>query len=142
MAALLEASELEAFYGPTSVLHGLSFSIQAGGITTILGANGAGKTTTLRAVCGMIRTEGEVRFAGTRIDGMTTEDIVIGIACSRWPRYLRQPHRPGEFAARRLCRTRQARRARGFDPFTAISPSSPRATIFGWTLFSAVSSGC
>jgi len=81
MAALLEASDLEAFYGPTSVLHGLSFSIRAGGITTILGANGAGKTTTLRAVCGMIRTEGEVRFAGTRIDGMVTEDIVrLGIA--------------------------------------------------------------
>ena len=81
MGALLEASDLHAFYGPSSVLHGLSFGIRAGGITTILGANGAGKTTTLRAVCGMIRTEGEVRFAGTRIDGMATEDIVrLGIA--------------------------------------------------------------
>ena len=81
MEALLEATDLRAFYGPTSVLRGLSFSIQAGGITTILGANGAGKTTTLRAVCGMIRTEGEVRFAGTRIDGSATEDIVrLGIA--------------------------------------------------------------
>jgi len=81
MAALLEASDLQAFYGPSPVLHGLSFSIRAGGITTILGANGAGKTTTLRAVCGMIRTAGEIRFAGTRIDGKATEDIVrLGIA--------------------------------------------------------------
>jgi branched-chain amino acid transport system ATP-binding protein len=81
MAALLEASDLQAFYGPSPVLRGLSFSIRAGGITTILGANGAGKTTTLRAVCGMIRTAGEIRFAGTRIDGKATEDIVrLGIA--------------------------------------------------------------
>src|SRR5205085_6207003 len=75
-AALLEVSRLKAFYGATPVLHGLSFSILAGGITTILGANGAGKTTTLRAVCGMVRTEGEIRFAGARIDGIATEDIV------------------------------------------------------------------
>jgi branched-chain amino acid transport system ATP-binding protein len=79
--ALLEVSSLKAFYGQTAVLHGLSFSIVEGGITTILGANGAGKTTTLRAVCGMVRTEGEIRFAGARIDGAATEDIVrLGVA--------------------------------------------------------------
>src|SRR5438270_5365152 len=50
-------------------------------ITALLGANGAGKTTTLRAVCGMVRTEGEVRFGGTRIDGKPTEDIIrLGLA--------------------------------------------------------------
>jgi branched-chain amino acid transport system ATP-binding protein len=74
--ALLEVSGLKAFYGPSPVLHGLSFSIVEGGITTILGANGAGKTTTLRAVCGMVRIEGAISFAGARIDGIATEDIV------------------------------------------------------------------
>ena len=55
--------------------------IATGGITTILGANGAGKTTTLRAVCGMVKTAGEVRFDGQRIEGRATEDIVrLGIA--------------------------------------------------------------
>jgi branched-chain amino acid transport system ATP-binding protein len=73
---LLEVGALRAYYGATPVLHGLSFGIVEGGITTILGANGAGKTTTLRAVCGMVRTEGEIRFAGERIDGVATEDIV------------------------------------------------------------------
>ena len=63
------------------VLHGLRFAVEAGGITTILGANGAGKTTTLRAVCAMVKTSGEVRFDGQRIDGKTTENIVrLGIA--------------------------------------------------------------
>jgi branched-chain amino acid transport system ATP-binding protein len=80
-ASLLEVSDLQAFYGPSSVLHGLSFAIVTGGITTILGANGAGKTTTLRAVCGMVRGAGEIRFEGVRIDGKATEDIVrLGIA--------------------------------------------------------------
>src|SRR5262249_56381073 len=81
MPALLEAENLHAQYGWTKVLHGLAFAVEAGGITTILGANGAGKTTTLRAVCGMVKTSGEVRFDGRRIDGRATEDIVrLGIA--------------------------------------------------------------
>ena len=79
--ALLEASNLHASYGQTHVLHGISFSMEEGTITTLLGANGAGKTTTLRALCGMVRTQGEIRFGGARIDGRATEDIVrLGIA--------------------------------------------------------------
>src|SRR5262252_666139 len=81
MPALLEAENLQAQYGWTKVLHGLAFAVEAGGITAILGANGAGKTTTLRAVCGMVKTSGTVRFEGKRIDGKATEDIVrLGIA--------------------------------------------------------------
>jgi branched-chain amino acid transport system ATP-binding protein len=81
MTALLKAKGLQAFYGPVRALHGVDFEVEQGGITTILGANGAGKTTTLRAVCGMIRTAGEVTFDGQRIDGKATEEIVrLGIA--------------------------------------------------------------
>ena len=81
MPALLEAENLEAHYGATKVLHGLGFAVETGGITAILGANGAGKTTTLRAVCGMVKTAGTVRFEGQRIDGQATEEIVrLGIA--------------------------------------------------------------
>jgi branched-chain amino acid transport system ATP-binding protein len=78
---LLEVLRLEAHYGWTKVLHGIAFDVEEGGITTILGANGAGKTTTLRAVCGMVRTAGEIRLDGRRIDGRATEDIVrLGVA--------------------------------------------------------------
>ena len=81
MPALLEARSLEAAYGRTRVLHGLDFAVEEGGITTILGANGAGKTTALRAVCGMVKTSGEIRLAGERIGGRSTEDIVrLGVA--------------------------------------------------------------
>ena len=81
MAALLEVVDLHAAYGPTRVLHGINFSLEEGSITALLGANGAGKTTTLRALCGMVKTQGEVRYSGKRIDGKATEDIVrLGIA--------------------------------------------------------------
>jgi len=79
--ALLEVSRLHARYGHTRVLHGIDFRMEEGSITALLGANGAGKTTTLRALCGMVKTEGEVRFAGESIARRTTEDIVrLGIA--------------------------------------------------------------
>ena len=81
MSALLEVAGLRAAYGATRVLHGIDFRLEDKSITALLGANGAGKTTTLRALCGMVRTEGEVRFAGRRIEGWRTEDIVrLGIA--------------------------------------------------------------
>ncbi len=81
MAALLETRGLSAFYGPTRVLHAVDLAVEEGGITALLGANGAGKTTLLRAVCAMVRNEGDIRFADLRLAGRTTEDVVrLGIA--------------------------------------------------------------
>ena len=81
MGRILDVRGLHAQYGATRVLHGIDFSVEEGGITTILGANGAGKTTTLRAVCGMVKTQGEIALAGTRIEAKATESIVrLGVA--------------------------------------------------------------
>jgi branched-chain amino acid transport system ATP-binding protein len=79
--AFLEVANLEAFYGPIQALHGINFSLDQGGITTILGANGAGKTTTLRSICGMVKTGGQISFDGESIAGKKTEKIVrYGVA--------------------------------------------------------------
>ena len=79
--SILRVRGLHAHYGPTKVLHGIDFDVRKGGITTILGANGAGKTTTLRAMCGMVNTQGEILLGGERIDGKATENIVrLGVA--------------------------------------------------------------
>jgi branched-chain amino acid transport system ATP-binding protein len=79
--SLLELRDVEARYGEIRALHGVTLNIDEGDFVAILGANGAGKTTTLRALCRMIRASGEVTFAGARIDGRATEDIVrLGIA--------------------------------------------------------------
>ena len=74
--ALLVVEGLKAYYGQTQALHGVSFALASGGITTLLGANGAGKTTTLRSICGMVRTLGSITFDGRPIGGMATEDVV------------------------------------------------------------------
>jgi len=76
MPALLEARGLRAGYGQTKVLHGIDFAVEQGGVTALLGANGAGKTTTLRAVCGLIRAQGEIRLGPDRIDRLAAEEIV------------------------------------------------------------------
>jgi branched-chain amino acid transport system ATP-binding protein len=78
---MLEVHGLEAFYGEQQALFGVGFDLDTGQVRTLLGANGAGKTTVLRALCGMIRTGGDIRFEGKRIAGWATEDIVrLGIA--------------------------------------------------------------
>src|SRR5438270_4821150 len=76
MSALLELDNVHAGYGPTSVLHGVSMSVEEGGIVSLLGANGAGKTTTLRAITGGVRWNGDIRFNGRSLRRMSTEEIV------------------------------------------------------------------
>ena len=81
MAPILQLRELRAFYGQSEVVHGLDVDVEEGGMTVLLGANGAGKTTTLRAICGTVRSQGEILFAGERLDRRTTEQIAaLGVA--------------------------------------------------------------
>jgi branched-chain amino acid transport system ATP-binding protein len=79
--SLLEVEDLEAGYGPVTVLRDVSFSVEEGHVVAILGANGAGKTTTLRALSGTVRTHGQIRFGGRELSGRAPEARVrAGIA--------------------------------------------------------------
>ena len=79
--ALLNVKSLKAGYGETWAVHGIDFRVDAGGVTALLGANGAGKTTTLRAISGMVKTDGEISFLGKSLRGMKTENIAAaGVA--------------------------------------------------------------
>ena len=81
MTKLLEVSGLNAAYGATKVLHDVSFSLESGHITAILGANGAGKTTTLRAMCQTVQTSGSILFDGQQLIVKPTESVVrMGVA--------------------------------------------------------------
>ena len=81
MAPILELRTVKAFYGQSEVVHGIDLAVEEGGMTVLLGANGAGKTTTLRAICGMVRREGEIIFAGEKLDRRATEAIAgLGVA--------------------------------------------------------------
>ena len=61
---LLELTDVHARYGQVAAVHGISLTVDDGEIVALLGANGAGKTTTLRAISGMVATEGTLVFDG------------------------------------------------------------------------------
>jgi len=66
--AMLEVDGLNAWYGASHVLHGISLTVEAGEIVALVGRNGAGKTSTIRSVMGLMpRTAGSVRFAGAEL---------------------------------------------------------------------------
>jgi branched-chain amino acid transport system ATP-binding protein len=67
-SALLAVQDLQAWYGESHVLHGVTFDVQPGEVVTLLGRNGVGKTTTLKAVMGIIESRtGSVRFEGQEL---------------------------------------------------------------------------
>jgi branched-chain amino acid transport system ATP-binding protein len=81
MTAMLDVSDLRAWYGQAQALRGLEFRLGEGGVTALLGANGAGKTTVLRAICNMVHTTGTIAFEGRSLEGLSTASIVrLGIA--------------------------------------------------------------
>jgi len=79
---LLAVSNLEAWYGESHVLHGVTFDVQPGEVVTLLGRNGVGKTTTLKAIMGIVETRtGSVRFDGRELTTLTSNVIArAGIA--------------------------------------------------------------
>jgi len=71
MADLLEIENLETRYGRSQVLFGLSFSVGAGEMVTLMGRNGMGKTTTVRSIMGLTpATAGAIHFRGRDIRGL------------------------------------------------------------------------
>ncbi len=67
---MLVVKDLDVHYGAVHALRGVSLTIEAGEIVTLIGANGAGKSTTLRGVSGLVKpTSGTVLFDGTPIQG-------------------------------------------------------------------------
>ena len=74
--ALLSVSNVETYYGPIMALRGVSFTVPAGAIVTILGANGAGKTTILKTVSGVMDPQkGSVTLAGRPIHGLDPDRV-------------------------------------------------------------------
>ena len=80
--ALLSVEGLQAWYGESHVLHGVSFDVRAGEVVTLLGRNGAGKTTTLKSIMGIVgHRTGSVRFEGRELIGSASNEIAhAGIA--------------------------------------------------------------
>jgi branched-chain amino acid transport system ATP-binding protein len=84
MAALLEVSGIDVFYGRVQAVRGATLEVDAGEIVALIGSNGAGKTTTLRTISGLLHpTRGTIKFAGKDITSSPPQNIVdLGICQS------------------------------------------------------------
>ena len=69
-APLLEVAGLNAYYGKSHILHGVTFRIEENEIVSLLGRNGVGRSTTIKAVMGDVRPKGSIRFKGQEIAGL------------------------------------------------------------------------
>jgi branched-chain amino acid transport system ATP-binding protein len=79
---LLTVADLQAWYGESHVLHGISFEVRPGEVVTLLGRNGAGKTTTLKCIMGIVtRRQGSIRFEGRELIRLPSNRIArLGLA--------------------------------------------------------------
>ncbi len=74
---MLEVDGLTTDYGPVRAVNGVSFEVEKGSVTAVLGANGAGKTTLLRTITGLVGpSSGSIVFDGREITGRPVEEIV------------------------------------------------------------------
>jgi branched-chain amino acid transport system ATP-binding protein len=75
-ADALSLTNVNAFYGDSHILHGVSFSLQPGGVLALLGRNGAGKTTCISTIIGFLKPQGgEIQLFGESIGGLSPERI-------------------------------------------------------------------
>ncbi len=73
---MLEVNAINSFYGKAHILNGISFSIQAGEVVSLLGRNGAGKTTTLKSIMQLVKpSSGSVHFLGNDITKLPTHRV-------------------------------------------------------------------
>jgi branched-chain amino acid transport system ATP-binding protein len=136
---LLELNGVRARYGQIRALHDVSLVVDEGQVVAVLGANGAGKTTTLRAISGLVRRDGEIRFEGRSLARARPEDTARrGIAhvpegrgifdeLSVWENlrmgaYARLPRRELE---------REAERVLAYFPWMERRRSQQAATLSG-----------
>jgi branched-chain amino acid transport system ATP-binding protein len=74
-APLLAVADLNAYYGKSHILHGVTFEVGEGEIVSLLGRNGVGRSTTIKAVMGGVRPKGSIRFKGEEISGLRPHEI-------------------------------------------------------------------
>jgi branched-chain amino acid transport system ATP-binding protein len=79
---MLAVDSLEAWYGESHILHGVTFDVKPGEVVTLLGRNGVGKTTTLKAIMGIVeKRTGSVRLGDRELIKLPSNAIArAGIA--------------------------------------------------------------
>ncbi len=72
----LRLTDVQAFYGDSHILHGISFALQTGKVLALLGRNGSGKSTCISTIIGFLKPKaGQIRLFGEAIEGLSPERI-------------------------------------------------------------------
>ena len=72
---MLKVENLQAFYGKSHVLHGITFSLQPGEIVALLGRNGSGRSTTAKAIMGLVDCTGDIVWKGRQLAGLRSFEV-------------------------------------------------------------------
>ncbi|QCP50099.1 ABC transporter ATP-binding protein [Trinickia violacea] len=75
MSALVDIRHLDAWYGASQVLFGVDLQVDAGEIVALVGRNASGRSTLAKAIVGLVRARGTIRFAGRELVGLRTFEI-------------------------------------------------------------------
>jgi len=79
---ILKVEDVHTYYGPLHVLKGVNYDLYEGEIVCLLGGNASGKSTTMKTVLGLVKpVQGQVVFAGERIDRLDTSQIIELAGC-------------------------------------------------------------
>jgi ABC-type branched-subunit amino acid transport system ATPase component len=89
---VLELEDVHAGYGPVNVLQGVSLSVEAGRVHTLLGPNGSGKSTMVNVACGLLRPDrGSMSLFGHEVGGLSAHTLALLGVCA-------VPQRPSVFS--------------------------------------------
>lgn len=72
---MLKVENLQAFYGKSHVLHGITFTLQPGEIVALLGRNGSGRSTTAKAIMGLVHCTGDIVWKGRQLAGLRSFEV-------------------------------------------------------------------
>lgn len=77
---MLSVKDLNAYYGKSHILQGVTFDVKEGEIVSLLGRNGVGRSTTCKAIMGDVEPHGSIKFKGREIAGLKPHEIArIGL---------------------------------------------------------------
>jgi branched-chain amino acid transport system ATP-binding protein len=77
---LLRVRGLKVHYRNVQAVHGVDIDVRQGEVVAVLGANGAGKSSIIKGLMGLVPCEGDIRFAGSRLQGSSAKRVEAGLA--------------------------------------------------------------
>lgn len=72
---MLKVTDLNAYYGKSHILQGVTFHVNEGEIVSLLGRNGVGRSTTIKSIMGEVPPHGSIEYRGEQIAGLKEHEV-------------------------------------------------------------------